>query len=209
LGVAGALAASGLAKAGISKVFGYEKRPRVGLTRSTIRYQNTSWRAYDVAERLLDSTAYQQLLTFRQKINVTNQDGSEKVVTSDRTQVILGEAINIFYDSAERYGATLKFDCAMDDYYDRYSYEDSENDYADIVGIFTGVHTVNMFPLLKPLLNVFEWPHLESTCITWLRIAESQHSEAYCTRSGEIGAEKWHFQIFSSVRFHHDTRFRL
>jgi hypothetical protein len=123
-------------------------------------------------------------------------------------------AINIFYDSAERYGATLKFDCTMDDYY-YHSSEDhvnegtppnlsngvSENDHADIVGLFTGVQTVNMFPLLKPLLHVFEWPHLESICITWLRISESQHSEAYCTRSGEIGAEKWHFQIFSSVRF--------
>jgi hypothetical protein len=82
-GVAGALAISGLTKAGMSNVFGYGKCSRVGLSRSTIRYQNTSWRAYNVAERLLDSTAYQQLLTFQQKNKVTNQDGSEKVVISD------------------------------------------------------------------------------------------------------------------------------
>jgi len=202
LGVSGALAVSGLAKAGI-QVTGFEKRSRTGLKRATIRYQNTSWRAYDVAEKLLDHEAYEHLLRFRQKINIKNRDGSEKVVTSDRTQVILGEAIETFYRSAERYGATLKFDSTIEDYY----YEETNshlspkfNDDSDIIGIFAGVHTADLFPQLKTSLNIIEWPDLESNCITWLRLDESQHTEAYCTRGGEIGAEKWHFEIFSSVR---------
>jgi hypothetical protein len=115
-----------------------------------IGFGNTSWRAYEVAEKLLDHEAYEHLLRFRQKINIKNQDGSEKIVTSDRTQVILGEAIDTFYKSAERYGATPKFDSCLEDYY----YEDTNSntiDDSDIIGIFTGVHTADIFPHLKTL----------------------------------------------------------
>jgi hypothetical protein len=116
LGIAGSLAVSGLAKLGIEHVIGYEQRQRSGPGGATSRYQNASWRAYDISEKLLNQEAYDHLRAYRQKIKVQYDDGSSKIVVTDRVQIIIGDAVNSALDSAARYGAKLCFGFPLDSY---------------------------------------------------------------------------------------------
>ena len=195
LGVGGSMAVSGLAKAGVDSVIGYEKRDESGSRRVGSRYQNASWRAYDIAERLLDETAYNHLITYRQRVNVQYEDGTSGIVTSDRVQIILGNAIEESLASAKRYGAKLIFSCKGDEYFKE---DGNVKEEADIVALFSGAHTSEIFPGLGDEMNIYSWPDLRSDCKMWLRIKESEHQEDFCTRGGEIGAEKWHYTIESA-----------
>ena len=197
LGIGGSLAVSGLAKAGVETVIGYEKRDETGAHRVGSRYQNASWRAYDIAERLLDEPAFKHLITYRQRLNVTYDDGTSNIVTTDRVQIILGDAIEAALGSAKRYGAKLVYGCNGDEYFQE---DGTVEDDADIVALFTGAHTSEIFPGLSNEMRIFSWPDLSSDCIMWLRIKASDHKEDYCTRGGEIGAEKWHYTIESARR---------
>jgi len=197
LGIGGSMAVSGLAKAGVQSVVGYEKRDESGARRVGSRYQNASWRAYDIAERLLDEPAYEHLITYRQRINVNYDDGTSKVVTSDRVQIILGNAIEAALGSAKRFGAKLVYGCTGDEYFKE---DGSVEEEADLVALFTGAHTSEIFPGLSDEMNIYSWPELSSDCRMWLRIKASDRTEDYCTRGGEIGAEKWHYTIESARR---------
>jgi hypothetical protein len=187
LGIGGSIATSGLAKAGIPTV-AYEKRAERGLRSVTSRYQNASWRAYDIAAKLVDESAYNDFVENRQKINVIHDDGTTSIVTSDRVQIILGQAIQSAIDSARRYGAELHFesDCLHDD----------DNKY-DIVAFFAGTQTAQAFNMTDEMA-IMSWPELDSHCNMWLRLKESDKAEPYCSRGGEIGAEKWHYTIESA-----------
>ena len=212
LGVGGSLAVSGLKKRGIDYVVGYDKRSRYGERSVTSRYQNASWRAYDIAQKLLDEEAYNHLVSYQQQIHVRNDDGSTKVLKSDRVQIILGSAIDSALASAERYGAELKFDCNMDDFYnkDKSSIgnngndakenddDDNDNEKVDIVALFTGAHTSQIFDRLNEQMNIHKWPELSSKCKMWLQIKPSAKKSAFTTRDIEVGAENWHFAIESA-----------
>ena len=193
LGIGGSVCVSGLAKYGIEAV-GYEKRQEKGPRSVTSRYQNASWRAYDIAGKLVDDQAFQHLIENRQRINVKYDDGTEAVVTSDRVQIIIGSAIQSALDSARRYGADLHFECVTEDYFT----ENGPKDDCDIVALFCGAHTSEVFPGLKEEMGIMEWNDLNSTCKMWLQLKESDKTEAYCTRGGEIGAENWHYTIESA-----------
>ena len=209
MGIGGSMALSGLAKHGIDSVVGYEKRDAAS---ATSRYQNASWRAYDVAERLLDDQAYQHLLQYRQRIHIHHDDGTEQIVTSDRVQIILGSAIEAAQESAQRYGAQIRFESTLplvpqqssnDD--DKDTEEKNDNDdndddteEVDIVALFAGAHTCRMVEGLADVMGIHEWPDLDSSCKMWLRITESEKTGDYCTRGGEIGAEHWHYTIESA-----------
>jgi hypothetical protein len=200
LGIGGSMTVSGLAKAGVESVVGYEKRDEFGPRRVGSRYQNASWRAYDIAQRLLDETAYNHLITYRQRVKVEYDDGTSSVVSSDRVQIILGNAIEESLASAKRYGAKLVFSCKGDEYFN----EDGKvEEGADIVALFSGAHTSEIFQGLGDEMNVYSWPELSSDCKMWLRIKESESQDDFCTRGGEIGAEKWRTYIslvpFSNV----------
>lgn len=197
LGIGGSMAVSGLAKAGIESVIGYEKR-EFGAAGVSSRYQNASWRAYDIASRLLDEEAYQHLIKYRQRINVTYDDGTSDVVTSDRVQIILGSAVESALESAKRYGATLHFGCKTNDEYYHEDESKKNDEDCDIVALFAGAHTAYAFPGLVDAMNILSWPELDSTCKMWLRILPSTKVEPYCARGGEIGAEKWHYTIESA-----------
>jgi hypothetical protein len=160
----------------------------------TSRYQNASWRAYDIARKMLDDVAYQTLVRFQQKVHVTQADGTTAVLSTDRVQIILGEAIDAALGSAARYGAQLQFDSKIEDYY----MSKDNTDHVDIVAIFAGAHSSDLFPDLGEEMNIVSWPELKSKCLTWLRVKESEKKEAYTARGGEIGAERWHFTIESS-----------
>jgi len=204
LGVGGSLAVSGLKKRGISHVVGYDKRQRCGERSVTSRYQNASWRAYDIASGLLDSEAYDELVAYQQKINVLNDDGiSERVLTSDRVQIILGSAIDSALASAERYGADLRFGSELDSFYNSSSSsnstpEEKEQEKVDIVALFTGAHTSEIFEGLKDQMKIHQWPDLSSSCKMWLQIKPSEKRHAYTARDVEVGAENWHFAIESA-----------
>lgn len=203
LGVGGSLAVSGLKKRGIKYVKGYEKRARHGERSVTSRYQNASWRAYDIAQGLLDKEAYDELVAYQQRINVVNDDGTTKVMTSDRVQIVLGSAIDAALSSAERYGAQLYFNCNPNSFYksnqeNHKSDDKSENENVDIVALFTGAHTSEMFEGLKDLLGYFEWPNISSKCKMWLQIKPSRKKCAFTSRDIEVGAENWHFAIESA-----------
>ena len=203
LGVGGSLAVSGLKKRGIEYVKGYEKRARHGERSVTSRYQNASWRAYDIAQGLLDKEAYDELVAYQQRINVVNDDGTTKVMTSDRVQIVLGSAIDAALSSAERYGAQLYFNCNPDSFYksnQEYDKSDnkSENENVDIVALFTGAHTSEMFEGLNDLLGCFEWPNISSKCKMWLQIKPSRKNYDFTSRDVEVGAENWHFAIESA-----------
>jgi hypothetical protein len=189
LGIGGSMAVSGLAKAGIENVVGYEKRNESGKSRVGSRYQNASWRAYDVAGKLLDEEAYNDLIQYRQQFNVQYDDGTTGVITSDRVQIILGHAIETALGSAKRYGATLK-----------YGVKDvlSEIGENDLTLLMTGAHTSEIFPELKEEMDIFSWPDIVSECKMWLRIKASECKDYYCTRGGESVAEKWHYTIESA-----------
>jgi len=149
---------------------------------------------------MLDDTAYETLVRYQQKVHVTQPDGTAAVLTTDRVQIILGEAIDAALGSAARYGAQLNFESKIQDYY---SPEDNLNNLAsqehtDIVAIFAGAHCCDIFPELRNEMNIISWPELTSKCRTWLRIKESDKKEPYTARGGEIGAEHWHFTIESS-----------
>jgi hypothetical protein len=195
LGIGGSIAVSGLAKNGIVSVDGYEQRAEKGPRSVTSRYQNASWRAYDIAGELVDEEAFETLIASRQRINVTYDDGTTAVVTSDRVQIIIGAAIQSALDSARRYGADLHFCSSMEQYFIE---EGGQPSKSDIVALFCGAHTSDVFPGLKEEMNVHSWPELDSTCKMWLRIQESDKKDAYCARGGEIGAEKWHYTIESA-----------
>jgi hypothetical protein len=188
LGIGGSMTVSGLAKAGVESVIGYETRDESGPRRVGSRYQNASWRAYDVAQRLLDETAYNYLITYRQRVKVEYDDGTSNVVTSDRVQIILGNAIEESLASAKRHGAKLVFSCKGDEYFKEDGNVEEE---ADIVALFSGAHTSEIFPGLGDVMNVYFWPEIASDCKMWLRIKESESQDDYCIRGGEIGAEKW------------------
>lgn len=188
LGIGGSMALSGLAKAGINAV-GYEKRNETGPSSVGSRYQNASWRAYEVASKLLDEEAYEELVRYRQKFNVQYEDGTTGFVVSDRVQIILGNAIEHSLASAKRYGATLKF--GVQDV--NGSLEDS-----DIVALFAGAHTAELFPDIKPEMNILTWDDLQSDCKMWLSIKESEKRDFFCVRGGEVGAERWHYTIESA-----------
>ncbi len=188
LGIGGSMAVSGLAKAGINAV-GYEKRNETGPSSVGSRYQNASWRAYDVAAKLLDEEAYEELVRYRQRFDVQYEDGTSGVVVSDRVQIILGNAIEHSLASAKRYGATLKFGVqdvtgTMDD--------------SDIVALFAGAHTSELFPEIKSEMNMMTWDTLLSDCKMWLSIKESDKENFFCVRGGEVGAEHWHYTIESA-----------
>lgn len=189
LGIGGSMAVSGLAKAGIENVVGIEKRNQSGKSRVGSRYQNASWRAYDVAGKLLDEEAYNDLIQYRQQFNVQYDDGTTGVITSDRVQIILGHAIESSLASASRYGATLKF--GVEDVFD----EIGQN---DLTLLMTGAHTSEIFPELKEEMNIFDWPDIVSECNMWLCIKPSEHTEFFCQRGGESVAEKWHYTIESA-----------
>eukprot|EP00543_Licmophora_paradoxa_P001312 CAMPEP_0202453544 /NCGR_PEP_ID=MMETSP1360-20130828/11495_1 /ASSEMBLY_ACC=CAM_ASM_000848 /TAXON_ID=515479 /ORGANISM="Licmophora paradoxa, Strain CCMP2313" /LENGTH=564 /DNA_ID=CAMNT_0049072671 /DNA_START=126 /DNA_END=1817 /DNA_ORIENTATION=- len=188
LGIGGSMAVSGLAKAGVDTVIGYDKRNQASVTS---RYQNASWRAYDVAQKLLDEQAYDELMAYRQKINVKYDDGTTGVMISDRVQIILGGAIGSALGSAERYGAKLEFEKDL-------SQEDTIEDKSDIVALFAGAHTCKLFDDLETDMHIYEWPEVQSDCKMWLKIKPSEKEEAYSARSGEVGAENWHYTIESA-----------
>jgi len=160
------------------------------------RYQNASWRAYDIAKKLLDEEAYSQLARYKQRLNVTLDDGTQTIVTTDRVQIIIGSAIDSALKSAERYGAQLKFNSSTDDYY--FSSDEEKHTDADIVALFSGAHTSDMLPGLREAMNIFSWPELSSRCVMWLVIKESDKLEPYTARGGELGAETWHYTIESA-----------
>jgi hypothetical protein len=190
LGIGGSLAVSGLAKCGIECVQGYEQRERSGLGSVGSRYQNASWRAYDIAEKMLDQEAFDVLCKYRQRLNVTYDDGSSHVIATDRVQIIIGNAVDSALDSAQRYGADLRFGHSITDA--------AAESPCDIMALFCGAHTMSLSPVLEEQMGVYSWPSLSSPCKMWLRMTESEHRDAYCTRGGEIGAEKWHYTIKSS-----------
>jgi hypothetical protein len=194
LGIGGSMAISGLAKMGITSAVGYEKRSESGVSGVGSRYQNASWRAYDVAKDLLDEEAYNHLVEYQQRFTVTNDDGSTKMLTSDRVQIILGSAIDAAQASAKRYGATLVFDAKPELYFDNEVNKDS----VDIVALFAGAHTAQLFPGLSEQMNIHCWPELKSDCDMWLRVKSSEKKDFFCVRSGEIGAENWDYTIESA-----------
>lgn len=194
LGIGGSMAISGLAKAGIECAVGYEKRVESGVSSVGSRYQNASWRAYDVARDLLDEAAYDHLIEYRQRFTVTFDDGTTKMVTSDRVQIILGDAIEVAQASAKRYGAKLVFGANADQFFD----SDSVEEPVDIVALFAGAHTSQMFPGLAEEMSIHSWPDISSVCDMWLRIKPSEKKDFYCIRSGEVGAEHWHYTIESA-----------
>jgi hypothetical protein len=192
LGIGGSMAVSGLAKHGVLHVVGYEKRILTGPRSVTSRYQNASWRAYDTAELMVDQPAYELLAENRQRIHVSQPDGSTTVVSSDRVQIILGSAIKAAILSAERYGAKLYFgdeDPTLGDA-DKY----------DIVALFCGAHTASVFEGLTDAMQIHEWNGLDSSCDMWLCVRQSTKTDSYCTRGGENGAERWNYTI-ESARF--------
>lgn len=195
LGIGGSLAVSGLKKNGVDTVVGYDRRARNGPRSVTSRFQNASWRAYDIAEKMLDDESFQHLVEYQQRINVTYDDGTSTVMSSDRVQIILGDAVDSALESAERYGADLRFDC------DAYSFcktsgEDMED--VDIVALFAGSHTSSLVPGLKEEMNIHTWKDLSSPCCLWLEVKTSDKKSAYTARDIENGAEKWHFTIEAS-----------
>jgi hypothetical protein len=215
LGVGGSLAVSGLKKRGIRHVVGYDKRARYGERSVTSRYQNASWRAYDIAQGLLDKEAYDTLVAYQQRIHIVedgnddddDDDGSgsgmaktTKVMTSDRVQIILGSAIDSALASAERYGADLQFNSTLDNFYKSSgsNVESKDKEKVDIVALFTGAHTSNIFDGLKDQMKIFEWPNLSSKCKMWLQIKPSRKKYAFTARDIEVGAENWHFAIESA-----------
>lgn len=122
------------------------------------------------------------------------------MVSADRVQVILGGAINSALKSAERFGADLHFESDSKHFYDKNintSGEEGDTD-VDIVALFAGAHTSEMFEGLKEKMNVLSWPELRSDCKMWLQIKESEKREAFTTRNVEVGAQKWHFSIESA-----------
>lgn len=190
LGIGGSMAVSGLAKAGIA-VTGLEKRKEQGVSSVGSRYQNASWRAYDVAAKMLDEQAYEELVKYRQQINIRYDDGSTGVMTSDRVQIILGNAIEHSIASAKRYGANLKF--GVND-----ALNDITSDSCDIVALFAGAHTSEVFPEIKEEMKMLSWDDINSDCKMWLRIKESDKENFFCARNGEVGAEHWHYTIESA-----------
>ena len=208
LGIGGSLAVSGLKKSGIKDVVGYDKRARHGPRSVTSRFQNASWRAYDIAENLLDAEAFEHLVQYQQRIHVKmEEDGSEKVMLADRVQIILGDAIDCALASAERYGADLRFNCDTSDYYksdpdadaveDKNDSGDDDND-ADIVALFAGARTSEIIPGLIDHMQMHTWNNLSSKCCLWLEIKLSDKKDMYTARNVEVGAEKWHFTIESA-----------
>ena len=195
LGIGGSVCLSGLAKHGVASAVGCEKRPETGPRSVTSRYQNASWRAYDVAANLVDETALGKLLENRQRINVQYDDGTKAVLTSDRVQIIIGSAIQSALESARRYGAQLYFE--TDGIKDSNIGNDGDEPY-DIVALFCGAHTASLMDGLAHAMKIHAWPELDSTCKMWLCVRESEHKDAYCTRGGEIGAEQWHYTIESA-----------
>ena len=189
LGVGGSMAVSGLAKHGV-EVVGYEKRNETGPSSVGSRYQNASWRAYDVASNLLDEEAYEELVKYRQKFTVQYDDGSAGFVVSDRVQIILGNAIEQSLASAKRYGATLKFGIQ--------DASEAIEQKSDIVALFTGAHTAKLFPEVGREMGIMEWDDIQSDCKMWLRIKESEKDDFFCVRGGEVGAENWHYTIESA-----------
>ena len=203
LGIGGSLAVSGLAKNGIKCVHGFEQRARTGQGSVTSRYQNASWRAYDISEKLLDQDAFNILCKYRQRLNVTYDNGTSRVVTTDRVQIIIGNAVEAGLASAERLGATLHFGhhqkMTPDEHVTEQNTVSPHEGRADIVALFCGAHTASLSPLLEAEMKIFSWPSdVSSTCMMWLKLTESPHTDAFCTRGGELGAEKWHYTINSA-----------
>jgi len=196
LGIGGSVCASGLAKHGVEKVVGYEKRSERGPHGVAGRYQNASWRAYDVAGKLVDGTAFEKLLENRQRINVRYDDGTDAVVASDRVQIIIGSAIQSTIDSARRYGADLRFEHDIGTIVDG---GDDDTNESDMVALFCGARTSSLLGgSLADEMNVLSWPDLDSTCKMWLQVRSSDKTDSYCTRGGVLGAEKWHYTIESA-----------
>lgn len=205
LGIGGSLAVSGLKKVGIECVTGYDKRCRNGPRSVTSRFQNASWRAYDIAEGMLDEEAFGHLQQYQQRIHVlSEEDGRERIMSADRVQIILGDAVDSALASAERFGADLRFGCDLDCFYktagddaDKDTDADEDED-TDIVALFAGAGTSEMVPGLKDEMQIFSWPNLTSACRLWLEIKLSEKKDSYTARNVEVGAEKWHFTIESS-----------
>lgn len=160
LGIGGAMAASGCAKHGCESVVAYEQRRYDGgqqhrtvrdldhMTTSTTttttttsnrqkssvtsRYQNASWRAYHTAAQLVDDTAYQELIQYRQRVVVNSATAGAApaattvTTTTDRVQIILGHAIECAIESARRYGVNLQFEVTDTRAY--YYDDDNDND---------------------------------------------------------------------------------
>jgi hypothetical protein len=198
LGIAGSLAVSGLKKNGVDSVVGYDKRARNGPRAVTSRFQNASWRAYDIAEKMLDEESFQHLVEYQQRINVTYDDGTSKVMSSDRVQIILGDAVDSALESAERLGADLRFECDENSFCKDGTSSTTTSDDADIVALFAGAHTNALVPGLKEVMDIHSWMDLSSPCRLWLEVKPSDKTSAYTARDIENGAEKWHFTIEAS-----------
>jgi hypothetical protein len=194
LGIGGSMALSGLAKRGIA-VTGYEKRCETGPRSVTSRYQNASWRAYDTAEKMVNADAYELLVANRQQVHVSQQDGTTKIVSSDRVQIILGSAIQAALNSAREYGAEVVLECTEEDILPTTDHGAPDT---DIVALFCGAHTLTAFPGLAQELGVMTWPELDSRCRMWLQLRVSDKVDGYCARGGEIGTEHWHYTIESA-----------
>ena len=140
----------------------------------------------------MDQDAYDELVSFRQRITINHDDGTSKEVSADRVQVILGGAINSALQSAERFGADLHFESDSKCFYNQDAHNSCEEIDAnvDIVALFAGAHTSEMFEGLKEEMNVLSWPELKSDCKMWLQIKESEKKKAFTTRNVEVGAEK-------------------
>ena len=168
--------------------------------------------AYEIARKLLDDKAYDELVSFRQQITIVHDDGTTNVVSADRVQVILGGAISSALDSAERFGANLCFESDSKHYYKeetQLSDGEEETD-VDIVALFAGAHTSELFDGLKEEMNIQSWPELRSDCKMWLQIKESEKNEAFTTRHVEVGAEKvigHHYPYFVLIFASHTLSF--
>lgn len=137
-------------------------------------------------------------ISLLQRLNVIYDDGTSKVVTSDRAQMILGDAIDTALSSAERYGAELHFGAKMEDIFSEKTEVVENISSSDIVALFSGAHTSQIFPHLDEELGTLSWPEFSSSCQIWLRIKNSVKKEDNCTRGGGIGAENWHYFIESA-----------
>ena len=101
-------------------------------------------------------------------------------------------------ESAERYGADLRFECDSKEFCKTETSSDEDIDDVDIVALFAGVRTDGIVPGLEQEMDMHAWKDLRSDCILWLEIKMSEKKSSYTARNVEVGAEKWHFTIESS-----------
>ena len=101
-------------------------------------------------------------------------------------------------ESAERYGADLRFECDSKEFCKTETSSGRDIDDVDIVALFAGARTDGIVPGLEQEMDMHTWKDLRSDCILWLEIKMSEKKSSYTARNVEVGAEKWHFTIESS-----------